>query len=108
MDPNSHSAQATSNGPLRRKVTITNPQGLHLRPMRAFVELAGKYQCAVRVRRDEQEPVDGKSMFSLMLLAAEQGTELIVEVDGPDGADALDKLVDLLTNLETRVNVEET
>jgi phosphocarrier protein HPr len=104
MDP---SAAATNGGPLNRKVVLTNPSGFHLRPMQAFVELATKYQCAIRVRRDALDPVDGKSIWALMSLIAEKGTELIVEVDGPDGPDALEKLVDLLTNLETRMNLGE-
>jgi phosphocarrier protein len=105
MDP---SVAANNGGPLRRKVVLTNPSGFHLRPMQAFVELATKYQCAIRVRRDELEPVDGKSIWALMSLVAEKGTELIVEVEGPDGPDALDKLVDLLSNLETRVNLADS
>jgi phosphocarrier protein len=101
-----HNAQAPATGPLRRKVTITNPQGLHLRPMRAFVELAGQYHSQVRLQRDQQEFVDGKSMLSLMLLAADQGTELTIEVEGPDAAPALEALAELLINIATRVDVE--
>ena len=103
MDP---SPDATGAGPLRRKVTITNPHGFHLRPMQAFVELASQFPGAVRVWRDEQEPVDGRSMLGLMLLAAEQGMDLVVETEGPQAAAALDALTDLLTNLQTRVPVE--
>jgi len=103
MDPH---ADASNGGPLRRKVRITNPQGLHLRPMRAFVELAGQFRCLVRVQRDELEFVDGKSMMSLMLLGAEPGTELTVEVEGPDASAALEALIDLLANLESRVELE--
>ncbi|HYV36111.1 MAG TPA: HPr family phosphocarrier protein [Gemmataceae bacterium] len=103
-----HSAEASNGGPLRRKVTITNAQGLHLRPMQAFVELASRFNSNVRVQRDDREPVDGRSIMSLMLLGAEKGTELIVEVDGPDAPDALAALVDLLANLESRVDVEST
>lgn len=98
---------ATNDGPLRRTVTITNPHGLHLRPLQAFVELASRFQSVVRVQRDREEPVDGKSMFSLLLLAAEQGCEVTVEVDGPDAPAALEALADLLVNLEDRVNLEE-
>ena len=105
MDP---SVAANNGGPLRRKVVLTNPSGFHLRPMQAFVELATKYQCAIRVRRDELEPVDGKSIWALMSLVAEKGTELVVEVEGPDGPDALEKLVDLLSNLETRMNLADS
>jgi hypothetical protein len=47
--------------------------------MQAIAELATKYQCAIRVRairvrRDALEPVDGKSIWALMSLVAEQGT----------------------------------
>jgi phosphocarrier protein HPr len=102
------SVAASNGGPLQRRVVLSNPSGFHLRPMQAFVELATKYQSAIRVRRDALDPVDGKSIWALMSLVAEQGAELIVEVDGPDAPDALEKLVDLLTNLETRVNVAES
>jgi phosphocarrier protein HPr len=101
-----HNAEAPKGGPLRRKVRITNPQGFHMRPMRAFVELAIQYPCQVRVQRDATEFQDGKSMMSLMLLAAEAGTELTVEVEGPEAPSALSALVDLLANLESRVDLE--
>jgi phosphotransferase system HPr (HPr) family protein len=97
---------APNGSPLRRRVTLTNAQGFHMRPIRAFVELAVQFQSTVRVSRDNREAVDGKSMLSLMLLSAEKGTELIVEADGPDAAAALEALVELLANLETRVDVE--
>ena len=44
----------------------------------------------------EDKRVNGKSPLDLMLLAAEQGTELILEVAGPDAAAALAALVELL------------
>jgi phosphocarrier protein HPr len=103
MDPN---AAAPIAGPQWRKVKITNPHGFHLRPMQAFVELAAKFQCAVTLRRDELEPVDGKSIWSMMLLGAEQGTELTVEVEGADGPVALEELTDFLANLESRVKLD--
>jgi phosphocarrier protein HPr len=88
-----------SGEPLRRTVTLTNPLGLHMRPMSAFVQLAGKFQCCVFVVGRDNKRVDGKSMFGLMALAAEQGTELTIEAVGPDQQDALDALAGLLANL---------
>ena len=102
----SENQAACTGEPLRQKVRITNPQGLHLRPMRAFVELAGQFQSQVRVQREGAEPVDGRSIMSLMLLGAEPGTDLTVEVEGPDAQAALTALVDLLANLESRVDLE--
>ncbi len=81
--------------PLQRKVVISNPQGFHMRPMAAFAQLASRFESSVKVSREGQS-VNGKSILDLMLLAAAQGSELTLEVAGPDAKAALDALVDLL------------
>jgi phosphotransferase system HPr (HPr) family protein len=81
--------------PLRRKVVITDPQGLHLRPMSVFVQQALRYQSTVTICKDDLR-VNGKSALELMLLAAVQGTELTLEVAGPDAAEAAEVLANLL------------
>jgi phosphotransferase system HPr (HPr) family protein len=80
---------------LQRKVLITNPSGLHLRPSAAFAELASQYQCEVTVSL-EGRSVNGKSVWDLLLLAALPGSELTVEVEGPDAEAALERLSTLL------------
>lgn len=86
---------AMSGETLRCPVTITNPLGFHLRPMAAFAKLAGQFDGAVTVLKGEHR-VNGKSTLELMLLAAEQGAELVVEVTGRDARAALDALVAVL------------
>ena len=83
---------------LRQTVVITNPQGFHMRPLTAFVELARKFQSAVVVCRDDQRS-NGKSPLELMTLGAEQGTELTLEVSGSDAQAALDALVQFMNAL---------
>ncbi len=83
------------NGRLRQTVVIANPQGLHLRPAMAFARLAQQFEAAVKVVKGDH-CVNGKSLIDLMLLAAEQGTELIVEVDGADARKALPALTEIL------------
>jgi phosphotransferase system HPr (HPr) family protein len=90
------SAEAIMSAPtLQRKVTITNPLGFHLRPIAAFARLAAQYQSVVTISTGERR-VNGKSTLELMLLAAEQGTELILEVTGNDAAAAIEPLSALL------------
>jgi len=79
----------------QRKVVITNPQGFHLRPLTAFAALATRFQATVTVSKDGRW-VNGKSPLELMFLAAEQGTELLVQTSGPDAKDALEALAALL------------
>jgi phosphocarrier protein HPr len=90
-----HGLDAMNGETLQRKVVITNPQGLHMRPLSAFAQLAGQFQSRVTVYKNGQS-VNGKSPLELMLLAAEQGTELTLEVAGPDARAALDALAVLL------------
>jgi phosphotransferase system HPr (HPr) family protein len=81
---------------LQRKVTITNPHGFHMRPATLFAQTAGRFQSTVTLWRDDKR-INGKSPLELMLLAAESGTELTLEVSGPDAAAAIEPLVKILT-----------
>ena len=83
---------------LRRTVTIANPNGLHMRPAAAFAELAAKFNSSVKLARDTQT-VDGRNWLELLLLAAEPGTELTLEVAGPDAAQAIDALAKQLASV---------
>jgi phosphotransferase system HPr (HPr) family protein len=81
--------------PLEAKVRITSAHGFHIRPMSAFAELANRFASAVSVRK-EQLVVNGKSIWDLMMLGAEQGTELTIRVEGPDAPQALPALVQVI------------
>ena len=62
-------------------VKIKNRLGLHARPAMAFVDTASQFSCSVRILKGE-ESVDGKSVMEIMLLAATQGTELQIHLQG--------------------------
>ena len=82
---------------LRRTFTVVNPNGLHLRPIQAFVAAALKFaDNEVSVCKPGGEKINGKSAFGLMTMLAEQGTELTVEVSGPDPARVMHELLDIL------------
>lgn len=66
-----------------------------MRPQSVFVQKAKQFVSKVTLVRDDQR-VDGKRQWELMLLAAEQGTELELEVSGPDAEAALDALAEIL------------
>jgi len=48
--------------------------------------------------------VDAKSVMSLMLLAANQGTDIALEIEGRDQEEAMDAIVSLISN---RFNEEQ-
>ena len=82
----SHASDTTE--PLRRKLTIVNPRGLHARASRKLAELALKYDAQVIVRREDDQ-ADGTSLMDLMMLGAGIGMEIEVEAHGPQAAEAL-------------------
>lgn len=70
------------------RVTLQNKHGLHARPAHLFVQTANAYAARLTVgRTDGDERVDGKSIMAMMMLAAERGTELELRADGPDAAE---------------------
>jgi phosphotransferase system HPr (HPr) family protein len=80
---------------LRRNVIIKNPQGFHVRPAAALAERARQFQSKVSLIHGDLR-VDGRQVLDLIMLAAEQGTELTLEVVGPDAAQAIEVLAEIL------------
>lgn len=77
------------------RITIVNARGLHARAAAKFVHLASGFDCRVTVGTGRDE-ADGKSILSLMVLGASQGTELTLRTEGSDEVEALEALVELV------------
>ncbi|MBI4399020.1 MAG: HPr family phosphocarrier protein [Candidatus Omnitrophica bacterium] len=73
---------------IEKKIIIKNKLGLHARPAALFVQATSKYDCDLYVRKGKQK-VNGKSIMGLMMLAAGNGTALILEASGPDARKAI-------------------
>ena len=79
----------------RATVTIVNRLGMHARPAMSFVETASRFNSEVELRRTDGEfddPVNGKSIMQLMMLAATQGTEIEISTNGEDAHEACEAL----------------
>ncbi len=81
----------------RRDIVIVNKLGLHARAAAKFVSCAASFSSSVRAGRDGKL-VDGKSIMSVMMLAAAKGTTLQLQVDGDDEDAALAALIALIEN----------
>ncbi len=78
-----------------RECVIRNRLGLHARAAAKFVHAATRYAAQVRVSRDGRT-MDGKSIMGILLLAAGAGATIMISADGPDEADAVDALCQLV------------
>ena len=82
---------------IRRTVRICNELGLHARAAARLVRLAGGFEAEIRLSAGPSRPeADGKSILSLVLLAAAAGTEVTISASGQDEREAVDALVRLV------------
>ena len=82
----------------RATVTIKNSLGLHLRPASQLVKLASQYAgCEILLSKDGQS-INAKSIMGVIMLAAEQGSELVVEARGGRSEEAVAALVQIIEN----------
>ena len=81
----------------RAEALISNRLGLHARPSAKLTQLATQYRSDIWLERDGRR-VNAKSIMGVMMLAAAQGTRLIVETAGEDADAALAAIVELITN----------
>jgi len=82
---------------IRTQVTIINKLGLHARAAAKFVGCASAFSSRIQAGRDGKL-VDGKSIMSVMMLAAGKGTVLDLHIEGKDEEDALAALQALIDN----------
>jgi phosphocarrier protein len=81
----------------RRQVAVNNVLGLHLRLANKFVKLANAFQSDVKVYC-KGIIANGRSILSLLSLAAECGTMLALEAEGCDAEDAVAALANLISD----------
>ena len=77
-----------------KEVTVINKLGVHARPAAMFVKVANKFESDITVEKDGEE-VNGKSIMGLMMLAAGQGSKLVISAKGRDAEAAVNELVSL-------------
>jgi phosphocarrier protein HPr len=79
-----------------RRVVIGSKVGLHARPAAMFVQAAAKQPVKVTIAKSGGDPVDARSILSVLALDARGGEEVVLAAEG-DGADeALDELAALV------------
>lgn len=84
-------SRRTSTSPEKKvvkEITILNRLGLHARPSAMFVKICSRFKCDVWVEKDGEQ-VNGKSIMGLMMLAAGQGSKLLVTCEGSDADKAI-------------------
>ena len=82
---------------LKQTTTVINKLGLHARASAKLTKIAGAFPCQVWLRKGERR-VNAKSIMGVMMLAAGIGSEIEIETDGDQEAQAMDALLTLLAD----------
>ena len=77
--------------------TIINALGLHARAAAQLVKAANKYTCEVELECEGQ-PVNGKSIMGVLMLAAAQGMVVKVKCNGEGARTCLEEIGALIAN----------
>ena len=76
---------------IKSSILISNKLGLHARASAKLTKLAGSFGSEVHLSRNGRR-VNAKSIMGVMMLAAGLGSEVEIEIDGPDEAAAMEAL----------------
>lgn len=63
--------------------TITDPEGIHMRPAGELVKAAKQFESKITITKDGKTG-DCKKVFTIMSLAVKNGQEITVNIEGAD------------------------
>jgi len=80
---------------LEKEVVVNGDAGIHARPAMMLVREAMKYECSVKLIKDDIE-ADCKSIMSVLGLSIISGSVLKVVADGVDEDKVIDSIVSMI------------
>jgi phosphocarrier protein len=80
---------------LQQDIEIVNKLGLHARASAKLTQLAGQFKSEIWIARNERR-VNAKSIMGVMMLAANRGSTIRLEIDGADEGEAMQALAALI------------
>jgi phosphocarrier protein len=82
---------------LSKSAEIINKLGLHARAAAKLTHVASGYQCEIWLSRSGRR-VNAKSIMGVMMLAAGQGTTVLIEAKGDDADQAIVAILKLIAD----------
>lgn len=81
---------------IQKRVQVKLKTGLQARPAAFFVQEANRFASEIFVEKDNKK-VNAKSIMGVMSLAVGSGTEIVISAEGPDAAEAVSNLAELVS-----------
>lgn len=80
---------------ISKTLTVRNKLGLHARAAGALVRLAGTFDSEITLEKGDMR-ANAKSIMGLLMLAAAQGSSIVVSANGEDEKEAFAAVEDLV------------
>ena len=81
---------------MSRTVVVGSRVGLHSRPAKLVAQEAAKLSVIVKISKTNGDPVDARSLLSVLALGAKKGDEVTLSADGEGADDAIQALAELI------------
>ena len=78
-------------------IKIINKLGLHARASAKLTQVANQFKADVWIEKNNKK-VNAKSIMGVMMLAASQGSDVIITTEGSDEQEALNTIVHLIND----------
>ena len=82
-----------------KTLVVQNKMGIHARPAAAIVRVSNKYSSTELWVEKDGEEVNGKSIMSLMMLAAGKGSQVKFIANGADAEEMIAAIEELFNNI---------
>jgi phosphocarrier protein len=82
---------------LTASIKIINKLGLHARASAKLTQVANQFQSDIWIEKSNKK-VNAKSIMGVMMLAASQGSEVIITTEGSDEKEAFNCIVNLIND----------
>ncbi len=82
---------------LTLSIKIINKLGLHARASAKLTQIANQFESDIWIEKNGKK-VNAKSIMGVMMLAASQGSNIIITTEGLDEKEALDSIVTLIND----------
>jgi phosphotransferase system HPr (HPr) family protein len=87
--------------------TIGNEAGIHCRPSSHIIKTVQDYPGRIKIQHEENGECDLTSMLDLMMMALTCGSEIDIDVEGPDEEAQLAKVIELFETIYDFPNAGE-
>jgi len=82
---------------IKKKVKIISKLGLHARASSKLTQLASQFNSEIFLIKNSKK-VSANNIMDILMLAASVGSEVELEVNGPDEKEAINKIEKLFKN----------